>query len=71
MAGRYQGCHMFRDMDSQDCVNVEVLWQNSGWFWRRLEDDQPHDNAVGPFTTSSEAYGSAKAELQSVRPFSR
>jgi hypothetical protein len=56
MAGRYQGYHVFRDMDGGH-RSVEVFWHHNGWFWRPCE---PRGDAVGPFTTSTEAYESAK-----------
>ncbi len=59
MAGRYQGYHVFRDMDGGH-RSVEVFWHHNGWFWRPCE---PRGDAVGPFTTSTEAYESAKASL--------
>ena len=52
MAGRYQGYHIIPEAEGQ--VSFEVVWQNSGWFWR-----PPNGDAVGPFTTSSQAYQSA------------
>jgi hypothetical protein len=63
MAGRYQGCHVLRDVG---CREVEVFWHHNGWFWRPR---QLHSDAVGPFTTSTEAYQSPKAERHSrARP---
>jgi hypothetical protein len=60
MAGRYQGDHVLRGIDGGS-RNVEVFWHhNGGWFWRPWE---PRGDAVGPFTTSTEAYESAKASL--------
>ena len=41
-------------------LTVEVFWHQNGWFWRRVENRQPHGEATGPFTTSTEAYESAK-----------
>jgi hypothetical protein len=52
MAGRYQGRHIIPKAEGQ--VSFEVVWQNAGWFWR-----PPDGHAVGPFTTSSQAYQSA------------
>ena len=52
MAGRYQGYHIIPQAEGQ--VGFEVFWQNKGWFWRRRDSE-----AVGPFTTSSQAYQSA------------
>ena len=61
MAGRYQGDHLFRDEDGETHVSVEVFWQHNGWFWRPRSEGRPADGeAVGPFTTSTEAYESAK-----------
>jgi hypothetical protein len=57
MAGRYQGRHVFQDLNGHQ-LGIEVFWGQDGWFWRA---DQLNANAVGPFTTSSEAYGSARA----------
>jgi hypothetical protein len=59
MAGRYQGCHVLRDVDG-GCKEVEVFWGHCGWFWRPRE---PHDDTIGPFTTSTEAYESANAAV--------
>jgi len=57
MAGRYQGRHVFRDLNgNQFCI--EVFWGQDGWFWRA---GQLNADAVGPFTTSSEAYRSAES----------
>jgi len=60
LAGRYQGSHVLMDQHGQS-RRVEVFWQGNGWFWRRVEGPQPLNEAVGPFTTSSEAYESAIA----------
>jgi hypothetical protein len=62
VAGRYQGCHVFRDEDGRQ-LGVEVFWQTNGWYWRCIEDRPPHTAAAGPFTTSTEAYERAKAAL--------
>ena len=62
VAGRYQGCHAFRD-ESGEHLHVEVFWQTSGWFWRCIEDRRLYGEPVGPFTTSSDAYESAKVAL--------
>jgi hypothetical protein len=56
MAGRYQGRHELRDMRSGETQSIEVFWQQSVWFWRGL---QAQGVAMGPFTTSSQAYDSA------------
>jgi hypothetical protein len=56
MAGRYQGRHELCDINSGHTQSIEVFWQQSGWFWRGL---QAQGVAVGPFTTSSQAYESA------------
>ena len=34
MAGRYQGYHLFRDVDGETRRSVEVFWEHNGWFWR-------------------------------------
>ena len=65
MAGRYQGYHRFCDEDGEEYF--EVYWQHSwpnGWFWRpRAPGSLPEgETAVGPFTTSTEAYQSARSE---------
>ena len=52
---------LFQDTASGGHLNIEVFWQTSGWFWRRVEDSAPRSDAVGPFTTSTEAYEGAKA----------
>ena len=63
VAGRYQGRHVLRDMGIGE-RRIEVFWQHAGWFWRRV--DRPNQgDPVGPFTTSTEAYESAKAALNS------
>ena len=67
MAGRYQGCHVFQDTGSGGHLNIEVFLQTSGWFWRRVEDSAPRSEAVGPFTTSTEAYEGAKATNLTLR----
>jgi hypothetical protein len=64
MAGRYQGCHVLRDMDGGHRT-VEVFWHHNGWFWRPCE---PRGDAVGPFTTSTKAYESAKAPRHPQAP---
>jgi hypothetical protein len=57
MAGRYEGRHVFTDVDHKHHRSIEVVWLHCGWFWRPCE---PLANAVGPFTTSTEAYRSAQ-----------
>ena len=57
MAGRYQGYHIIPEAEGQ--VSFEVVWQNSGWFWR-----PPNGDAVGPFTTSSQSYQSAVGAMR-------
>jgi hypothetical protein len=59
MAGRYHGCYVLLDADGGR-REVEVFWDHNGcgWFWRPRE---PHNDAIGPFTTSTEAYESATA----------
>ena len=59
MAGRYQGRHIIPEAERQ--VSFEVVWQNAGWFWRRADGE-----AVGPFTTSSQAYQSAVIAHETV-----
>jgi hypothetical protein len=60
MAGRYQGFHRLRCKDGEKCF--EVYWQN-GWFWRPgSPGSQPRGEAVGPFTTSTEAYQNARGD---------
>jgi hypothetical protein len=62
MAGRYQGYHRFRDKNGEEYGSFEVFWQ-SGWFWRQRSPGSPPDGeAVGPFTTSTEAYQNARGE---------
>jgi hypothetical protein len=56
MAGRYQGSHVLRNVDG-DHRSVEVFWDQHGWFWRPCD---PRGGALGPFTTSTEAYESAQ-----------
>jgi hypothetical protein len=56
MAGRYQGRHVLYDADGGH-REVEVFWDSAGWFWRPI---QMNGDAVGPFTTSTAAYESAK-----------
>ena len=56
MAGRYQGSHVLRDVGGGH-RSVEVFWHYNGWFWRPCE---PQGGAVGPFTTSTQAYESAR-----------
>ena len=61
MAGRYQGYHIFRDEDGESRRSVEVFWEHNGWFWRpRFKGRLADGEAVGPFTTSTQAYESAK-----------
>jgi hypothetical protein len=61
MAGRCMGYH------NVGYLRFEVFWQNEGWFWRPLL--QLDGEAVGPFTTSSQAYQSAvEANDTVVRP---
>ena len=57
MAGRYQGYHIIPEAEGQ--VSFEVVWQNAGWFWR-----PPNGDAVGPFTTSSQAYQGAVGAMR-------
>ena len=61
MAGRYQGYHLFRDVDGESRRSVEVFWEHNGWFWRpRFKGRPADDEGVGPFTTSTQAYESAR-----------
>jgi hypothetical protein len=55
MAGRYQGRHTLIDATGAH-RSIEVFWQANGWFWQRCQLRE----VVGPFTTSTEAYESAK-----------
>jgi hypothetical protein len=65
MAGRYQGYHLFRDEDGESRRSVEVFWEHNGWFWRpRFKGRPAEGEAVGPFTTSTQAYESAKSSGQ-------
>jgi hypothetical protein len=57
MAGRYQGRHIFTDDHGRDNRSVEVFWGTCGWYWRPCK---PPSSTVGPFTTSTEAYQSAR-----------
>ena len=73
MAGRYQGYHRFRDKDGEEYGNFEVFWhQIGGWFWRPRSPGFPPEGAtaVGPFTTSTEAYQNARSErfIRSPKP---
>ena len=63
MAGRYQGRHVF--IKDGEHLHVEVFWQQSGWFWRPHKGRVPDDDAIGPFTTSTEAYENAKVAQRS------
>ena len=46
--------------------SVEVFWEHNGWFWRPRFKGCPADGeAVGPFTTSTQAYESAKRSAAS------
>ena len=64
MAGRFQGYHVIRREEVEGYMRFEVFWQNEGWFWRPLL--QFDGEAVGPFTTSSQAYQSAVAANDTV-----
>ena len=57
MAGRYQGYHFVRGEDDEGYLSFEVYWQQEGWFWRRLL--RLDGEAVGPFTTTTQAYENA------------
>jgi hypothetical protein len=60
MAGRYQGYHCFRNKDGERYF--EIFWQQTGWFWQlRSPRSAPESEAIGPFTTSTEAYQSARS----------
>jgi len=69
MAGRYHGCHVLCDVNGR-YREVEVFWNHSGcgWFWRLRES---HDDAIGPFITSTEAYESATAVVIREANFGR
>jgi len=55
MAGRYQGHHRLWDGNSEHIF--EVMWQTNGWFWQTSVILAKR--AMGPFTTSTEAYKNA------------
>ena len=57
MSGRYQGYHFVRGEDDEGYLSFEVYWQQEGWFWRRLL--RLDGEAVGPFTTTTQAYENA------------
>jgi hypothetical protein len=59
MAGRYQGRHVFVKSDGEH-LQFEVFWQHNGWFWRSHKHCAAVSEAVGPFTTSTQAYENAK-----------
>ena len=64
MAGRYQGNHRFRNEDGKEYESFDVFWQQNGWFWRLCSPDcSPDGEAIGPFTTSTEAYQDASERL--------
>jgi hypothetical protein len=63
MAGRYQGRHIFKN-HGRGPRSIEVFWGSCGWFWRPCES---HSSSVGPFTTSTEAYQSAKLSACEVQ----
>jgi len=59
MAGRYQGYHCLHSRDGD--TSFEIFWQQNGWFWRpRSPGSLPEGQAIGPFTTSTEAYLNAR-----------
>ena len=64
MAGRYNGYHSIHREEIEGYLRFEVFWQNAGWFWRPLF--QLDGEAVGPFTTSGQAYQSAVTAYESV-----
>ena len=64
MAGRYQGFHRLRGKDGEK--SFEVFWQNGWFWWPRSPGSQPHGEAVGPFTTSTEAYQHARGEAWTI-----
>jgi hypothetical protein len=57
MAGRYQGRHIFTDAQGGGHRSVEVFWGSCGWYWRPCESNS---SGVGPVTTSTQDYQSAK-----------
>ena len=70
MAGRREGDHFVRhenDKGHNDKghLGFEVFWHHDGWFWRPLLTLD--GEAVGPFTTSTEAYQSAVASKTKVK----
>jgi hypothetical protein len=67
MAGRYQGFHFLRDDDNERYVGFEVFWQQEGWFWRPLLM-LDGEEAIGPFTKSTEAYQNAVASKPRTMP---
>jgi hypothetical protein len=70
MAGRYQGYRCLPN--GKGDLGVEVFWQQSGWFWcPRPSEHLPGSEAVGPFTTSTEAYHHAREQLASTAPKNR
>jgi hypothetical protein len=63
VAGRFRGYHRFRDKDGDEYGSFEVFWQHNGWFWQlRSPGSAPDGEVIGPFTTSTEAYQSARGE---------
>ena len=68
MAGRYQGPHTLSDEQGNQRT-VEVFWQDNGWFWRTIDDQPPHSQAMGPFITSTEAFEGARGALSSGNNF--
>jgi hypothetical protein len=59
MTDGYQDCDIIDDEDDEAYLSFEVFWRQDGWFWRsRFPVDA---KAVGPFTTSTEAYQSGAA----------
>ena len=53
-----QGYHCLRNGDGEKYF--EIFWQQTGWFWRPgSPGSAPEGEAIGPFTTSTEAYQNA------------
>jgi hypothetical protein len=67
VAGRYQGYHFLHNKNGDASLSFEVFWQHGGWFWRPL--CRLDAGAVGPFTTSTQAYQNA-ARAIGVKPAS-
>ena len=60
MAGRYHGYHCIHSEGGEKYF--EIFWQQTGWYWRpRSPGSAPEGEAIGPFTTSTEAYQDARS----------